>query len=113
VVLEIDVPDSAIIERMSGRRVHLASGRTYHVKHNPPRVDGRDDVTGEPLIQRDDDQEATVRKRLEVYQSQTRPLVEYYARWAASGDGGAPRYRKISGSGSVEEITARAMAALS
>jgi adenylate kinase len=112
VVLEIDVPDSAIIERMSGRRVHLASGRTYHVKHNPPRVDGRDDVTGEPLIQRDDDQEATVRKRLEVYQSQTRPLVEYYARWAASGDGGAPRYRKISGSGSVEEITARAMAAL-
>jgi adenylate kinase len=113
VVLEIDVPDSAIIERMSGRRVHLASGRTYHVKHNPPRVEGRDDVTGEPLIQRDDDQEATVRKRLEVYQSQTRPLVEYYARWAASGDGGAPRYRKISGSGSVEEITARAMAALS
>jgi adenylate kinase len=113
VVLEIDVPDSAIIERMSGRRVHLASGRTYHVKHNPPRVEGRDDVTGEPLIQRDDDQEATVRKRLEVYQSQTRPLVEYYARWAASGDGGAPRYRKISGWGSVEEITARAMAALS
>jgi adenylate kinase len=113
VVLEIDVPDSAIIERMSGRRVHLASGRTYHVKHNPPRVDGRDDVTGEPLIQRDDDQEATVRKRLEVYQSQTRPLVEYYAQWAASGDANAPRYRKISGTGSVEEITARAMAALS
>jgi adenylate kinase len=113
VVLEIDVPDAAIIERMSGRRVHLASGRTYHVKHNPPRVDGRDDVTGEPLIQRDDDQEATVRKRLEVYQSQTRPLVEYYAQWAASGDANAPRYRKISGTGSVEEITARAMAALS
>jgi adenylate kinase len=113
VVLEIDVPDSAIIERMSGRRVHLASGRTYHVKHNPPRVEGRDDVTGEPLIQRDDDQEATVRKRLEVYQSQTRPLVDYYATWADSGDTSAPRYRKISGTGSVEEITARAMAALS
>jgi adenylate kinase len=113
VVLEIDVPDSAIIERMSGRRVHLASGRTYHVKHNPPRVDGRDDLTGEPLIQRDDDQEATVRKRLEVYQSQTRPLVEYYATWADSGDSSAPRYRRISGTGSVEEITARAMAALS
>jgi adenylate kinase len=113
VVLEIDVPDSAIIERMSGRRVHLASGRTYHVKHNPPRVEGRDDVTGEPLIQRDDDQEATVRKRLEVYQSQTRPLVDYYASWADSGDTSAPRYRKISGTGSVEEITARAMAALS
>jgi adenylate kinase len=112
-VLEIDVPDSAIIERMSGRRVHLASGRTYHVKHNPPRVEGRDDVTGEPLIQRDDDQEATVRKRLEVYQSQTRPLVDYYASWADSGDTSAPRYRKISGTGSVEEITARAMAALS
>jgi adenylate kinase len=107
------VPDSAIIERMSGRRVHLASGRTYHVKHNPPRVEGRDDVTGEPLIQRDDDQEATVRKRLEVYQSQTRPLVDYYASWADSGDTSAPRYRKISGTGSVEEITARAMAALS
>jgi adenylate kinase len=113
VVLEIDVPDSAIIERMSGRRVHLASGRTYHVKHNPPRIDGRDDVTGEPLIQRDDDQETTVRKRLEVYQSQTRPLVAYYAQWADSGDAGAPRYRKISGTGSVEEITARALAALS
>jgi adenylate kinase len=113
VVLEIDVPDSAIIERISGRRVHLASGRTYHVKHNPPRVEGRDDVTGEPLIQRDDDQETTVRKRLEVYQSQTRPLVDYYASWADSGDTSAPRYRKISGTGSVEEITARAMAALS
>jgi adenylate kinase len=113
VVLEIDVPDSAIIERMSGRRVHLASGRTYHVKHNPPRVEGRDDATGEPLIQRDDDQETTVRKRLEVYQSQTRPLVDYYASWADSGDTSAPRYRKISGTGSVEEITARAMAALS
>jgi len=113
VVLEIDVPDGTIIERMSGRRVHPASGRTYHVKHNPPRVEGQDDLTGEALIQRDDDQEATVRKRLEVYQSQTRPLVEYYARWADSGDDSAPRYRKISGTGNVEEITARAMAALS
>lgn len=113
VVLEIDVPDAAIIDRMSGRRVHPASGRTYHVTHNPPKVAGKDDATGEPLIQRDDDQEATVRKRLEVYQRQTRPLVDYYARWAASGDAAAPRYRKISGTGSVDEITARALAALS
>jgi adenylate kinase len=112
VVLEIDVPDSAIIERMSGRRAHLPSGRTYHVKFNPPKVPGKDDVTGEDLIQRDDDKEETVRKRLEVYQSQTRPLVEYYSAWAATGDGGAPRYARISGTGSVDEITARAMAAL-
>jgi adenylate kinase len=112
VVLEIDVPDAAIIERMSGRRVHLASGRTYHVAFNPPKVEGRDDVTGEALIQRDDDQEATVRKRLAVYQQQTRPLVEYYSRWAATGDAAAPRYRKIDGTGSVDEITARAVAAL-
>jgi len=113
VVLEIDVPDSAIIERMSGRRVHVASGRTYHVVFNPPKVAGQDDVTGEPLIQRDDDQEATVRKRLEVYQSQTRPLVDYYSAWAATGDARAPRYAKISGLGSVDDITARALAALS
>jgi len=112
VVLEIDVPDAAIIERMSGRRVHLASGRTYHVAFNPPKVEGRDNVTGEALIQRDDDQEATVRKRLAVYQQQTRPLVEYYSRWAATGDAAAPRYRKIDGTGSVDEITARAVAAL-
>ncbi|HWH84065.1 MAG TPA: adenylate kinase [Burkholderiaceae bacterium] len=112
-VLEIDVPDEAIIERMSGRRVHMASGRSYHLKYNPPKVDGRDDVTGEELIQRADDLEETVRNRLAVYQSQTRPLVDYYSRWAASGDAGAPRYRKISGTGSVEEITARALAALS
>ena len=112
-VLEIDVPDAEIIERMSGRRVHPGSGRTYHVKYNPPRVAGKDDATGEDLIQRDDDREATVRKRLEVYQSQTRPLVDYYAQWAASGDGAAPRYRRISGSGSVGDITARALAALS
>ncbi len=111
-VLEIDVPDSAIIERMSGRRSHMASGRTYHVKFNPPKVEGRDDVTGEPLIQRDDDKEETVRRRLQVYQSQTRPLVEYYGRWAASGDPQAPRYARVSGTGSVEEITARVMAAL-
>ena len=112
VVLEIDVPDAAIIERMSGRRVHMASGRTYHLEYNPPKVKGHDDVTGEPLIQRDDDQEATVRKRLEVYQSQTRPLVEYYSAWAATGDAGAPRYARISGIGTVEEITERAFAAL-
>jgi adenylate kinase len=111
-VLEIDVPDAAIIERMSGRRVHMASGRTYHVKFNPPRVAGKDDATGEDLIQRDDDKEETVRKRLEVYQNQTRPLVDYYAKWAATGDANAPRYRKIDGTGSVDEITARALAAL-
>ena len=111
-VLEIDVPDEAIIERMSGRRVHVASGRTYHVKFNPPKVEGKDDLTGEDLIQRVDDAEATVRNRLSVYQSQTRPLVDYYSKWADSGDTGAPRYRKISGIGSVEEITARALVAL-
>jgi len=111
-VLEIDVPDSAIIERMSGRRVHLASGRTYHLRFNPPKADGRDDVTGEELIQRVDDLEETVKKRLEVYQRQTRPLVEYYQRWADSGEPGAPAYRRISGLGSVEEISARALAAL-
>jgi adenylate kinase len=112
VVLEIDVPDESIIERMSGRRVHQPSGRTYHLKFNPPKVPGKDDVTGEDLIQRDDDSEATVRKRLEVYQSQTRPLVQYYADWAATGDAQAPRYARISGLGTVDEITARAFAAL-
>jgi adenylate kinase len=111
-VLEIDVPDAAIIERMSGRRVHVASGRTYHVKFNPPQVPGKDDATGDDLIQRDDDKEETVRKRLDVYQSQTRPLVDYYSRWSATGDAKAPRYAKISGVGSVDEITARALAAL-
>ncbi|AKJ28636.1 adenylate kinase [Caldimonas brevitalea] len=111
-VLEIDVPDDAIVERMSGRRVHPASGRTYHVKFNPPKVPGKDDVTGEDLIQRDDDQEGTVKKRLEVYQSQTRPLVDYYSQWAATGDANAPKYRKISGMGHVDEITARAFEAL-
>src|SRR5664279_5834226 len=93
-VLEIDVPDSAIVERMSGRRVHLASGRTYHVRFNPPKAEGIDDVTGEPLILRVDDEEATVKKRLEVYARQTRPLVEYYQRWEASGEPGAPAYRR-------------------
>jgi adenylate kinase len=112
VVLEIDVPDESIIERMGGRRVHVASGRTYHVKFNPPKQPGKDDVTGEDLIQRDDDKEETVRKRLQVYQSQTRPLVDYYARWAAAGDAMAPRYRKIDGTGTVEQITARALQAL-
>jgi len=111
-VLEIDVPESEIVLRMSGRRVHPASGRVYHVKFNPPRAADRDDLTGEPLILRDDDREQTVRKRLEVYRQQTRPLVDYYTRWAASGDARAPRYHRISGLGSVEEIRARASAAL-
>ena len=111
-VLEIDVPDDAIIERMSGRRAHLPSGRTYHLKFNPPKVEGKDDVTGEPLIQRDDDKEETVKKRLQVYQNQTRPLVDYYAKWSASGDAQAPRCARISGTGSVDEIAARMMGAL-
>jgi adenylate kinase len=111
-VLEIDVPDEAIVERMSGRRVHVNSGRTYHVKFNPPKAEGRDDVTGEELIQRVDDLEETVKNRLAVYHSQTRPLVEYYSKWADTGDADAPRYRKISGTGTVEEITTRALAAL-
>ncbi len=111
-VLEIDVPDDLIITRMSGRRVHAASGRIYHVKFNPPKVEGRDDQTGEPLIQRDDDREETVKKRLEVYRAQTQPLVEYYRRWAASGDARAPKYRRISGVGTLEEVKARALAAL-
>ena len=112
VVLEIDVPDEAIIERMSGRLFHTASGRSYHVKFNPPKTPGVDDVTGEPLTQRDDDKEDTVRKRLAVYQSQTRPLVDYYSKWAATGDAQAPRYARIAGLGSVEDITARALKAL-
>ena len=111
-VLEIDVPDAAIIERMSGRRSHQPSGRTYHVKFNPPQMAGMDDVTGEPLIQRDDDKEETVKKRLEVYQSQTRPLVDYYSQWAATGAAEAPRYACVNGSGSVEEIKVRVMGAL-
>ncbi len=109
-VLEIDVPDSAIVERMSGRRVHVASGRTYHF--NPPKVPGKDDVTGEDLIQRDDDKEATVLNRLAVYHQQTEPLVDYYAKWAATGDPRAPKYRKVDGMGSVEAIRDAALAVL-
>ena len=112
-VVEIDVEDDEIIRRMSGRRVHLASGRTYHIVFNPPKVEGKDDVTGEALIQRDDDQEATVRKRLEVYHDQTEPLIDYYTVWAASGDAAAPQYVKVAGIGKVEEIRDRIFAGLS
>lgn len=111
-VLEIDVPFEAIIERMSGRRSHTASGRTYHVKFNPPQFEGKDDVTGEPLIQREDDKEETVRKRLEVYSAQTRPLVNYYSDWAKAAPDAAPQYRAISGVGSVDEIKDRAFTVL-
>ncbi len=111
-VLEIDVPFDAIIERMSGRRSHPASGRTYHVKFNPPKVANVDDVTGEPLVQRDDDKEDTVKNRLAVYSAQTRPLVDYYSNWAKNDSTAAPKYRAISGTGGVDEITARAFAAL-
>ena len=111
-VLQIEVADAEIVERMSGRRVHLASGRTYHIKFNPPKVEGLDDVTGEPLVQRDDDSRETVLKRLEVYHAQTQPLVDYYTRWVASGDPAAPRVCKIPGVGSVEAITRAAFAAL-
>ncbi len=111
-VLEIDVPSEEIITRMSERRVHPASGRSYHLKFNPPKVADHDDLTGEPLIQRDDDREETVRKRLEVYQAQTRPLVDYYSTWAAQGGAGAPQYRCIAGTGAVEAIRERAFDAL-
>src|SRR5438105_7247721 len=111
-VLEIVVPDSVIIERMSGRRVHAASGRTYHVKYNPPKVADRDDVTGEPLIQREDDREKTVKKRLAVYHAQTEPLIAYYEKWAATGDPRAPKYRKVDGLGSVDAIRDAVFAAL-
>jgi adenylate kinase len=111
-VIEIDVPDAVIVERMSGRRVHLPSGRTYHIKFNPPKVTGRDDVTGEPLIQRDDDREETVTRRLAIYHAQTEPLVEYYVKWEASGDPVAPRYRKVNGLGTVEGVRDACMAAL-
>jgi adenylate kinase len=112
-VLEIDVPFDAIIERMSGRRSHPASGRTYHTKFNPPKVAGVDDVTGEPLVQREDDKEETVRKRLQVYSDQTRPLVDYYSNWAKADPANAPKYRAISGMGNVDEITKRVFDALS
>lgn len=111
-VLEIDVPDDAIIERMSGRRVDVASGRTYHVKYNPPRVPDRDDMTGAPLIQREDDREETVKKRLAVYHAQTEPLVAYYKQWAASRDAAAPKYRRVDGTGTVESTQAACLAAL-
>ena len=115
-VLEIDVPFDAIIDRMSGRRVHPASGRTYHIKFNPPKVAGKDDVTGDDLIQRDDDKEETVRKRLQVYDAQTRPLVDYYSSWAAHANSAdkvnAPAYRKVSGTGNVNDITASIFAVL-
>ncbi|MBI3283933.1 MAG: adenylate kinase [Burkholderiales bacterium] len=111
-VLEIDVPDEAIVDRMSGRRVHPGSGRSYHVKFNPPKAAGRDDETGEELIQRDDDKEATVKKRLAVYHEQTEVLVAYYGDWAKSGQPGAPKYRKIAGVGPVEAIRDSAFAAL-
>jgi len=111
-VLEIDVPDDEIIARMSGRRVHPASGRTYHVKFNPPKAADRDDVTGEPLVQRADDQADTVRERLGVYHAQTKALIDYYSGLSAAGDPQAPKYRRISGVGGVEEIRDRALAAL-
>jgi adenylate kinase len=103
-VVDIDVPDAEIIRRMSGRRVHLASGRTYHLVFNPPKAEGKDDITGEPLIQRDDDKEETVRKRLEVYHAQTEPLIGYYRNWKATGDKAAPKYIKIEGVGKVDAI---------
>ncbi len=111
-VVEIAVPDEEIIKRMSGRRVHLPSGRTYHIIYNPPKVEGKDDVTGEPLVQREDDKEETVRKRLEVYHAQTEPLVEFYKKWEASGDPNAPKYIRIDGVGTVDEIKERIFKAL-
>jgi adenylate kinase len=111
-VVELDVDDDEILRRMSGRRVHPGSGRTYHVHFNPPKVADRDDVTGEPLVQRPDDREETVKKRIEAYHAQTEPLVDYYGRWAASGDAVAPRYVKISGEGAVEDIRDRIFSAL-
>ena len=112
-VLEIDVSDEEIIRRMSGRRVHPGSGRTYHVVFNPPKVEGKDDATGEPLIQRDDDKEETVRKRLAIYHSQTQPLIEYYSKWSDSGAEGAPKHCKVSGVGSLDSIRSAVFAALS
>jgi adenylate kinase len=111
-VVEVAVSDATIVERMSGRRAHLPSGRTYHVKFNPPKKDMVDDVTGEALVQRDDDKEETVKKRLAVYHQQTEPLVEYYSRWAATGDARAPKYHRIDGLGKVEEVRDRIFAAL-
>ena len=112
-VVEIDVPDSAIVERMSGRRSHPASGRTYHIKFNPPKIANKDDITGEDLVQREDDKEETVKKRLEVYHSQTKPLVDYYASWAKSGVTGAPKHVKVNGLGEMETIKNNILAELS
>jgi adenylate kinase len=112
IVLEIDVPDQDIIDRMAGRRVHLASGRTYHIVYNPPKVAGKDDVTGEDLIQREDDKEETVRHRLDIYHSQTKPLVTFYTNWQNAGDAKAPKVKKIAGVGTVDEITTRVLGAL-
>ena len=111
-VVEIDVPDAEVIVRMSGRRVHPSSGRSYHVRFNPPKVEGRDDLTGEPLVQREDDREETVKKRLEVYRAQTRPVVDYYRRWEESGDPRAPRYQRVSGTGTVAAVTERVLRVL-
>jgi adenylate kinase len=111
-VVEIAVPDELIVERMSGRRSHLASGRTYHLKFNPPKVAGKDDVTGEPLVQRDDDKEETVRNRLDVYHRQTEPLVEYYRKWSVGGDTKAPRYHRVDGTKSVDAVRDQVFAAL-
>ncbi len=111
-VVDIEVPDEEIIKRMSGRRAHLPSGRTYHIIFNPPKEEGKDDVTGEPLVQRDDDKEETVRKRLEVYHDQTEPLVDYYKKWEASGEPAAPKYIRIEGVGKVEDITKQIFDAL-
>lgn len=111
-VVEIVVDDALIVERMAGRRVHLASGRTYHVKNNPPKTPGKDDVTGEPLVQRDDDREETVLKRLKVYHQQTEPLVNYYSQWASMGDSSAPTVHRIDGMGTVEQVRDRIFAAL-
>jgi adenylate kinase len=111
-VVEIDVPDEEIIKRMSGRRVHLASGRTYHVVFNPPKVEGKDDETGEDLIQREDDKEETVKQRLQVYHDQTEPLVAFYSGWADKGGEGAPKYHKIAGVGGVEDIKSAIFSAL-
>jgi adenylate kinase len=111
-VLEIDVADEEIIKRMSGRRVHTTSGRTYHVVFNPPKTEGKDDTTGDALIQRDDDREETVKKRLDVYHSQTKPLVEFYSNWGKSGTTGSPKYRKIAGVGSLDSIKSEVLSAL-
>lgn len=111
-VVELQVPDEEIVRRMGGRRVHPGSGRTYHILFNPPKVAGKDDVTGEPLIQRDDDAEETVRKRLQVYHSQTAPLIKYYGDWAATGDRRAPKHVRIDGSGDVSRITKQVLDAL-